>query len=174
MSIKSRQPIVDPNVDPFFYPKDITVGATAEQPESLRIEGGHDFWVMDMMFYNGGAAAGDLQIKLIDEGNVFAFMGAFVNTSLIFGDGQNPYTLGSAKRLSAGTTVSVKLKNTSATPRTCQLVLAGFKTPRDYVPKNLMSDGGMAVPLIQPQQRRVIATEAARSAGRVLILRKKR
>lgn len=161
MSMKSRVAIFDADADPFFYPKDITVAATSEKSATISIAAGADFWCVDMMFYNGGATDGDLQIKLTDEGDVFAFMGNYVQTHLIFGDGKDPYTLSAAKRFRAGTQVSVSLKNTSATERTVQLVLAGYKTPVGYVPSEAAAKGAGAV----------AAVLAPRKTGRVLIPR---
>lgn len=181
MSIKSRVAIFDPDADPFFYPKDITVAATSEQPASISIAAGSDFWCVDMMFYNGGATDGDLQIKLTDEADVFAFMGAYVQTHLIFGDGKDPYTLSAAKRLRAGTVLSVSLKNTSGTQRTVQLVMAGYKTPPGYIPSDAAAKGAGPAAAVLPSRgtgrilvpgRGIYGRRAARPKTRVVVDRR--
>lgn len=161
----ARRSVFDPNMKPFFYKVDVTIPATSTQDGSIQLEGGRDFWAVDMMFYNGGAAAGDLEIQVRDEGNAFEFMNNFVKTDLIFGDGKDPYTLDAAARISAGSTVAVRIKNVSATQRTVQLVLAGYKVPKGYVPET-----GDVAPRITPRTQPTIA---ARRPQQRLVLRRK-
>jgi hypothetical protein len=129
-----RRSLYDANAKPFYYKADVTIAATSTNDGTINIAGDRDFWAVDMMFYAGGAAVGDLEIQIRDEGNAFEFMNNFVKTDLIFGDGKDPYTLSAAAHIRAGSTIGLRIKNTSATPRTVQLVLSGYKVPKGYVP----------------------------------------
>jgi len=141
MSLIGRRSLFDPNAKPFYYKADVTIAATSTQDGTINIASDRDFWAVDMMFFAGGAAAGDLEIQIRDEGNAFEFMNNFVKTDLIFGDGKDPYTLSAAARIGAGSIVGLRVKNTSGTARTVQLVLSGYKVPKGYIPSSGQSSG---------------------------------
>jgi len=123
----------DANLRFYAYPCDIAAAATATTPGTISIDADADFVIVDMNFYNGGAAAGDLAVKIEDSGMSKGILKGFVKTDLIFGDGKQPYHLPTPTRIAPNSSLSIEIKNTSATLRNVQLVLLGYKASPGYL-----------------------------------------
>jgi len=123
----------DSNLRFYAYPVDIAAAATATTPGTISIDADSDFIIIDMNFYNGGAAAGDLSIKIEDSGQSKGILKGFVKTDLISGDGKQPYHLPTPTRIAGQSSLSVEIKNSSGTLRNVQLVLLGYKAPVGYL-----------------------------------------
>lgn len=168
MSVNRRRSILDENAKTYFNQVKKTVAGNATVDGSISITADFDFWIFDMNFYNGGATDGDLEIQMRDEGGGFELMNNFVKTNLIFGDGKDPYTLPAATRIPAGSILSIKIKNTTATSRDVQLVLTGVKTPPEYVPEEMKDEAitvkrrlrPAVIRRVRPKNERVVLRRA--------------
>ena len=111
----------------------IAAASTTTAAPAISFDSSGDFVLVYMNFWNGGAAAGDLSVKMEDSGVNKGFFKAAIKTDLIFGDGKQPFEMPADTIIKAGSSMAVEIANSTGTPRTVQLALIGYLVPKGYM-----------------------------------------
>lgn len=106
-------------------PFDLTLAGNASTFQTLQLSNGYDFILSIINAYSSQAEGFSFNIK-----DGFTFESLFkdkVRSSIITGNGQNPFLLPKQHRFKNGKTIEIEITNLSASSNTIQLALAGHR-----------------------------------------------